>query len=284
MKREQIADVIGGIDERFIAEASHFDPAGASAPERNDNMKVKRIVTLALAAALILSLSIAAYATYAAVSTPQAAEKVAREQIEVWKALGLLSPEVNFDRKADQIYEFEARDGGDYWYGRLFPHHYDVRWFVGKDGAKYGCNLSVDTLTGKITQAFIDARADEGREPLFEETLESEPGQSETWKFYDNYEDIFPADLTVDDFCTLLAEYWGFTGYRLADTVEQQYYHRTWEAVDGSTLLKDIPNGQTNYFLTVFFEGDQDGAPMYIQITPFAGYCDLCVGTGHAVG
>ena len=54
--------------------------------------------------------------------------------------------------------------------------------------------------------------------------------------------------------------------------------------VDGSTLLKELPSYQTNYYLTVFFEGDQEGAPMYIQLSSFVGYVDLGVGTHHSIG
>ncbi len=244
-------------------------------------MKTKRIVTLALAAALILSLSIAACAAYSAVGTPQAAEKVAKEQIEVWKELGLLSPEVEFAGDATRVLEFEESDGGDYWYGRLFPHRYDVRWY---GAGKYSCNLSVDTLTGKLLFGSIEAAADEGRTPVREETIEMEEGRSETWYFYDNFEDIFPADMTVDRFCTLLAEYWGFTGCRIADT-DDSFYNEHWDAVDGSTLLRDLPSDtRDNYYLTVFFEGDQEGAPMYLQLAQFPGRVCLMLGTGHAVG
>lgn len=280
MKREAISAVIGGIDERHIAEAAQFEPARcAPSPERIEHMKTKRLITLALAAALILSLSIAAYATYSAVGTPQAAEKVAREQIEVWKEMGLINPEIFFEGEATQIVELPEQEGGAYWYGRFFPHSYDVRWY----GGKYGCNLRVDTLSGKIMNAFLDARPDEGREPVREETIEMEKGHPETWSFYDNFEDLVPADMTVDCFCSLLAEYWGFSGYTIADTVDS-FYDEHWPAVDGSTLLIDLPSGNTNYYLTVFFEGDQDGVPRYIQLNQFAGYVDLSFGTGHTVG
>ena len=43
-------------------------------------IRAKRLVAFAIAAVLMLSLGIAAYATYNAISTPQAAEKVAQEQ------------------------------------------------------------------------------------------------------------------------------------------------------------------------------------------------------------
>ena len=63
MKRDQLSKVICNIDERQIAEAFQFNPDLCSAPpERIIHMGKKRIITVALAAALILSLGIVAYA------------------------------------------------------------------------------------------------------------------------------------------------------------------------------------------------------------------------------
>lgn len=64
MKREQLSKVICNIDERQIAEAYQFNPDLCSdSPERTIHMK-KRIITFALAAALMLALGITAYAIY----------------------------------------------------------------------------------------------------------------------------------------------------------------------------------------------------------------------------
>ena len=64
MKREQLSEMICNLDERQIAEAYRFDPdiCGRS-PERIVHMK-KRIITFALAAALMLALGTAAYAVF----------------------------------------------------------------------------------------------------------------------------------------------------------------------------------------------------------------------------
>ena len=254
-------------------------------------MNKKRFVTFLIAAVLMLTLSVSAFAAHASISSPKAAEKVALEQIEVWKEMGILSPELYFEGEANDVYEFEERDGGAAWFGRIFPHCYDVRFYSNNqfhsDRQKYGCNLRVDTLTGKIISAFIDAAADEDDVPVREEAVASPEEQAgmTTWYFYDNFDDIFPADMTVDRFCSLLAEYWGFSGYTLAETDAEYFYQKRYDAIDGSTLLKDI-NGNTNenYYLTVFFDGDQEGAPMYIQLQQFPGYVDLSVGVTHAVG
>ena len=83
----------------------------------------------------------------------------------------------------------------------------------------------------------------------------------------------------------MLAEYWEFSGYRLADTVDDVFYDSRWSPVAADSLLKDMPSDNTdNYYLTVFFDGDQEGAPMYLQLSKFPGYVQLNFGTGHGVG
>ena len=112
MNREELFRIMGDIHDRYIEEALH-DPPGdeAGSPERIVKMKRKRVITFALAAALILSLSISAYAGLQRVASPQAAERVATEQIEVWKEMGLLSPEVSFEGEPKRIDEGYNRIG-----------------------------------------------------------------------------------------------------------------------------------------------------------------------------
>ena len=297
MNRERIFQAISEIDDRFVAESIRYAPEEATgASERIVALKKKRVISFSLAAVLLLSLGIAASAVRNAVGTPQAAERVARQEIEVWKEMGILSPEVNFEGEANNIVELEEKTGGDYWYGRLFPHSYDVRWYMGhidNRQHKYGCNLTVDTLSGKIVRATIDAKADEDDIPVPDREIEIEYGpdpehpehsEKKVFHFYTNFDDIFPAEMTVDQFCSLLAEYWGFSGFTIADT-DDENYRSHWDAIDGSTLLKDL-NADTreNYYLTVFFDGDQEGAPMYIELAQFPGYVTLILGNGHPVG
>ena len=198
--------------------------------------------------------------------------------------MGLISQDVVFEGPADDIFETEERDGGAYWYGRIFRHCYDVRWYFGWEGEpEYGCSLDVDTLTGKIMAATLYSVPNADDEPVDEVEIEGENGPK-TLYYYDIFDHIIPADMTVDRFCTLLAEYWGFSGYRISDTVEDEYYHEYLPAVDGSTLLLDLADRSGNRYVTVFFEGDQPGVPMYIQLNQFPGYVSLMVGTVHAVG
>ncbi len=68
MKREEAFEALSSLDDAFIAEAIRYAPAeSARPPERIAHMK-KRIITLALAAVLILALSVTAYAAINAMS------------------------------------------------------------------------------------------------------------------------------------------------------------------------------------------------------------------------
>lgn len=63
MKRETITLMLNSIDDDYISEADVFDPDSIQeAPERIVHMKKKKIITFALAAALMLSLCVVAYA------------------------------------------------------------------------------------------------------------------------------------------------------------------------------------------------------------------------------
>lgn len=65
MKREQLSEILSHIDDRQIAEAFQFDPDRCGgAPERILPMKKKRLISIALAAALILALGVSAYAVF----------------------------------------------------------------------------------------------------------------------------------------------------------------------------------------------------------------------------
>lgn len=64
MKRETITRMLNGLDDAYISEAATFCPDGMrERPERIVRMNKKRILSFALAAALILALGITAYAT-----------------------------------------------------------------------------------------------------------------------------------------------------------------------------------------------------------------------------
>lgn len=68
MNREEAFAALSELDDKYISEAIRYAPEEASgSPERITNMK-KRIITLALAAVLLLALSVTAYAAFSAMS------------------------------------------------------------------------------------------------------------------------------------------------------------------------------------------------------------------------
>lgn len=65
MKRETISLALSALDDRHIADTAVFSPESIpSSPERIVSMNKKRIITLALAAVLMLALGISAYAVW----------------------------------------------------------------------------------------------------------------------------------------------------------------------------------------------------------------------------
>lgn len=72
MKRELLSKAVGGIDESYVLEAYRPVPEGSSGgPERIIPVNRKRILTVALAAALVLALGIGAFAAWSIHMTRQ---------------------------------------------------------------------------------------------------------------------------------------------------------------------------------------------------------------------
>ena len=91
---------------------------------------MKRIVSIFLSVLLILMLSGAASAEGELIKTEKDAVEAAEQELEVWKEMGLLCPEVSLEGEPDSIVEIEPKTGDDYWYGREFSHAYEVRWWM----------------------------------------------------------------------------------------------------------------------------------------------------------
>ena len=292
MNSHFLSDVFDRIDEEFIEEALLSYETHSSEKEttkvKGEKHKIhgtKKIISFALAACLLIGLGTAAWAVGSYIISPDMAEKVAREDVGVWKDMGLLSEEFELDTGKAQVFESPEYDGGSYWFGRIFKHRYTVN--IASD--RGFCSLTVDTGSGKIVHAAFEANADENDIPVRSEEIKFLNGPDpekdfilDTVYYYENFDDIFPSDMTVDRFCSLLCEYWGFSGYTISNTVDTEFYNMEWEAVSGDSLLRNLP--QDNYYLTVYFDGDQEGTPMYIQLAEYPGRVSLVLGTNHLVG
>lgn len=278
MKALDIMEAAGGIDDEIIKEVT------SAMQEKNTGkpLRAKRTLrTVLIAAALVLVLAGSALAAGRLINSPAQAVKVARQEIAKMQDMGILSSEFRFfDGEPDYLGEAPNMGVSDYWFGRIFPHSYIVRGTTA-DG-KYFMNLFVDTMSGKIVQLTTEAKADETDEPI--------PGSEGVWDngdelipyyLYDNYDDILPDGMTVDKFCTLLAKYWGFSGYRLAQTDDAMFHYAQLNP-GGGELLTDFAGA--NSYLTVYFDGDQSGTPMYISLDRFPGRVNVLFGMLHQVG
>ena len=285
MNTESIFDALELIEDRYKKEALEL-------MEYKHTRKAvgnRKAAKFFLIAAIIVSLfTVTVYAADSIINSAAAAEKVARQEFKKMQELGLYSKEITvIDEPADFTMEAPAQDGGDYWYDRLFTHSWYVRWHSDETNP-YFINLKVDTTSGKIVDMALEAKADEDDVPVRETEMEIPNGDNgETtvmlMKYYDNFDDLIDPNITVDGYCSLLAEYWGFDGYTLGDTVEDSFYHLDVEPPSGDSLLTDISK-MDDYYLTVYFEGDQEGAPMYVQLISFPFDVCLLTGTNHAVG
>ena len=72
---------------------------------------MKRIVSIFLSVLLILMLSGAASAEGELIKTEKDAVEAAEQELEVWKEMGLLCPEVSLEGEPDSIVEIEPRAG-----------------------------------------------------------------------------------------------------------------------------------------------------------------------------
>lgn len=236
----------------------------------------RRAARVALIAAIIFVLLIgSACAAGLYVNSPEQAWKIAQREIQKMKDMGILSQEVQIGSEAKQIIERREETDPEFYFERLFKRRYDIR--VYGDG-KYRVNLYIDMETGKITYLSVGAKADEN-----DGLVERACWNGEKAYYPANYDDIIPADMTVDKLCTLLGEYWGFTGYTLSGTKDGFYRYDT-DVPTGDMLVFEL--GDEPY-LTVYFDGDQSGVPMYIDLYGFIGdgggvYVNL--GTNHGIG
>lgn len=253
-------------------------------PARKRRGARRTLRTVLLAAAMALLLTACGYAVGRFVNSPEQAWSVARQEVGRMKDMGILAPEVTLPEETYRVLELPEETTNDYWYGRIFKHRYNIS----AHGEKYFFNLDVDTATGKITKLTIEARPDVDDVPYAtppmpdtsDAPLDYEWG--ENYAYFDNYDDIIPGGITVDRFCTLLAEYWGFSGYTLGGT-EDSFYGYDTEAPSSDMPLIDVADMP---YLTVFFDGDQSGAPMYIDMSNycFGNGVYFTVGTNHQVG
>ena len=135
--------------------------------------------------------------------------------------------------------------------------------------------VSIDS--GKALACSIATRPQEG-----DPKLEKEPIDMDGRKlyFYDSFERVMREDMTLEEYCTLLNEYWGFDGCTISGTQYADYGYDT-QPPAGDTLMKDLM-GQS--FVTLYFEGDQEDMPMFLEGNYFPEDTHFNFGFFHMVG
>ena len=279
MKEEQLMDAMNDIRDEYLESAGKFlgqiEPEGG---EKKPGGRRRGWVKIVLIAAVIASLlSLPAYAlTEYLLNSPEQALKQAMAEIERLNELGIIQAELEPDAEVTRIDKLpEAELGESYFHRILYP-----RYQVGISGEKYTFITQLNMATGKFQLIHVNAYADEDDEPIYREELSQPGGNKQILEYYDNTDDLVSPELTVGELCAALAEYWGFEGYTLSGTENKDYNWDT-DAPDEDSLVRDICDGP---YITVYFEGDQEGVPMYIEIYRFSGYTSMSIGTNHAVG
>lgn len=242
----------------------------------------RRARMVLLAAVLALLLAACGYAVGRAVNSPEQAWQIARQEIAKMQDMGLLSEEFTLPDEPRSVSEMPQYDSGelpgnDYWFGRIFTHRYTL----GGGTEKFRFNVDVDVMSGKITRLSLDANPEAWEEAAVKEWTDTN-GNTKKSELSANYDDLVPSELTLGRCCELLCEYWGFSGYTLSGTVEEFYKYDT-DAPTGDELLTDMAN---EAYITVYFDGDQKGVPMYIELFAYVhpNGVHLSIGTNHALG
>ena len=203
---------------------------------------------------------------------------IAERELKKLYELGVFSTELKLDGdRLMCIRHTEAKDMGEGFFGRIWPPSYTVN-ANNTDG--YTFSLQIDLETEKLFGMTVASYAGEGDQPIADrEPFVWEEGGTEYY-YYDMFSHILPEDITIDQLCEKLNEYWGFNGYTLSGTKYEMYNYDT-PAPDGSSPVKTLCD---NPFLTVYFDGDQPGVPMYVDIINLPGNTNVMIGLSHAVG
>ena len=278
MMGDKIMEAINGIRDEYVESAGKFlgqiEPeSGAGRPGGRRRSWVKIVLIAAVIASL---LSLPAYAlTEYLLNSPEQAQKQALEEVDRLNELGIIQVNLEPDQEATKIFKTQGQELGLDFFHRIIYPNYHVQLFDGK----YKFVTQLDMASGKLQFISITAKADE-EDRVYQEENSLPDGSSQTLTRYDNTDDLVSPELTVGELCAALAEYWGFEGYTLSGTENTDYGWDT-EAPAEDSLVKDILDGP---YITVYFDGDQEGVPMYVELYTVSGATVMSIGTNHLVG
>lgn len=137
--------------------------------------------------------------------------------------------------------------------------------------------LFVSVESGKAISCNVDVRPQEG-DPQFDKKP-IDMGKGDMY-YYDSFDRVMEEDMTLDEYCTLLNDYWGFGSYTISGTQYADYGYDTAPPA-GDTLMKDLMDQP---FVTLYFEGDQEDMPMFLEGCLYPEDTHFSFGFGHMVG
>lgn len=168
MKRKNISEALNRLDDRHISETEVFAPELMhSAPERIKSMKryttkrtAKRFVTIAIAACLVLSLGIAAYAVATRVI-------MSREAVNENSSLGTDQVTYSFEPVADEFIDCK------HWMPSMLPEEYRIDFISEYFEFNGSQNVRYKNKSGETIQ-FIYGKPGSGMSLGFDDVLSEE--------------------------------------------------------------------------------------------------------------
>ena len=138
-------------------------------------------------------------------------------------------------------------------------------------------SIYVSVESGKALSCNVDIRPQEGDPQFDKKPLDMGKGDM---YYYDSFDRVMGEDMTLDEYCRLLNDYWGFDGCTISGTQYADYGYDT-QPPAGDTLMKELMDQP---FVTLYFAGDQEDMPMFLEGCYFPEDTHFSFGFGHMVG
>ena len=205
----------------------------------------------------------------------KAALAAAQAALDELYELGLLSTHHHLDLSPhDRVEITEPDKKATSFNDRILPPCYYVNCST-EEGNWIVIYVSIDS--GKALACSITTRPQEGDPQLDKEPIDMD---GRKLYYYDSFSRVMREDMTLEEYCTLLNDYWGFDGCTISGTQYADYGYDT-QPPAGDTLMKELMDQP---FVTLYFTGDQEDMPMFLEGLYFPEDTHFNFGFFHTVG
>ena len=208
-----------------------------------------------------------------AAAAKESAETLARREMKRLYDMGVLNWEMP---AGGEVRSFSENEEG--FSGENFGREKKERVYVYFSFPDAFVSTTVDSAAGKLLSFGVQMCGQEG-DPVLPDREPVDFGTGLV-PYYDVFDKILREDMTADELCKLLNEFWGFDGYTLSGTKDEMYGYDT-PVPAGELRIKEL--GFAPY-LTVFFDGDEPGCPRFVEVLYYPGVTYVGAGEGHTVG